>query len=58
MRKSFLQILGESVPAHIYGLDIHDVIQKQEAFRDVGTSENFIGNDEAKMKTVTEKNKR
>lgn len=58
MRKSFLQRLVESSHGDLYGINMYDLIQRQEAFRDIEEAEQFIGSEEAKVKAITERNKR
>ncbi|HET7577997.1 MAG TPA: hypothetical protein VFK33_01860 [Bacillales bacterium] len=57
MRKSFLQILGESLPGHIYGIDIYNTLERQEAMRKMEAAEELGGTETAK-KALKEKNRR
>ena len=56
MQKSFLQQIGESMPGFIYGLDIYDMLNRQQDPEAEMDSDSLEPNHE--MKAVKEENKR
>lgn len=56
MQKSFLQQIGESMPGFIYGLDIYDMLNRQQSSEAEMDSESREPNHE--MKALKEINKR
>lgn len=57
MRKSFLEMIGENLSGNIYGIDIYNTLQRQEASQDMEAAEELDA-PATKMKAVKEKNKR
>lgn len=55
MQKSFLQQFGESMSGFLYGIDIHDLLTRQEVDSEIGLKDE---NGDEEMKALNNENKR